>query len=357
MAVNTPVSAALKARRETTLKLAIGSREGVEAFHRILASGLAKVAGLHHGPHAAPAPAIRHEGRAPGDERSTSETSNDTGERKAGVGAGPLEGNDLERAIVESWKRVLGRDTIGVKDNFFELGGDSLTALQALALLKAALGREIPIVAFYEAPTVAGLARALSATKAAEEPVDLGDVEQRAGTRLEMMQRRRRVRTDSQTSVERAGVRRGRGRGAGGKRGVEMSAGSGPSKRRGHRGPRAPAFPGPPRSRSSGTTCGTVWNRSPSSPRKPPVVRKGLAHVKAVPRLEGMESFDASFFGFNPREAETMDPQIRAFLECSWHALESAGCDPAQYAGPDRRVRRLWLQHLPHQPSPARTRR
>jgi acyl transferase domain-containing protein len=66
---------------------------------------------------------------------------------------------------------------------------------------------------------------------------------------------------------------------------------------------------------------------------EPPVVRRGLAHVRAVPRLEGMELFDASFFGFNPREAETMDPQIRLFLECAWHALEAAGCDPAQYPG------------------------
>jgi phthiocerol/phenolphthiocerol synthesis type-I polyketide synthase E len=66
---------------------------------------------------------------------------------------------------------------------------------------------------------------------------------------------------------------------------------------------------------------------------EPPVIRRGLGHVKAVPRLEGMELFDASFFGFNPREAETMDPQIRLFLECAWHALEAAGCDPAQYPG------------------------
>ena len=66
---------------------------------------------------------------------------------------------------------------------------------------------------------------------------------------------------------------------------------------------------------------------------EPPVIRRGVAHVKAVPRLQGMERFDAAFFGFSPREAETMDPQIRIFLECAWHALEAAGCDPAQYAG------------------------
>jgi len=114
-----------------------------------------------------------------------------------------LTGGDLERAIAESWRRVLGRDRIEANDNFFELGGDSLTALQAMAVLKAALGREIPIVTLYESPTVGRLARALAAEKRADEtPVDLGDVGQRAGTRLEMMQRRRRARTGPPGSQE-----------------------------------------------------------------------------------------------------------------------------------------------------------
>jgi hypothetical protein len=65
-----------------------------------------------------------------------------------------------------------------------------------VALLRAASGRDVPIAAFYGAPTVALLARALGAEPGAEEaPVTLGEVEQRAGTRLEMMQRRRRART------------------------------------------------------------------------------------------------------------------------------------------------------------------
>ncbi len=44
--------------------------------------------------------------------------------------------------------------------------------------------------------------------------------------------------------------------------------------------------------------------------------------------IDGAEFFDAEFFGYTPREAELMDPQQRIFLECAWHALEDAGCDP-----------------------------
>jgi acyl transferase domain-containing protein len=51
-------------------------------------------------------------------------------------------------------------------------------------------------------------------------------------------------------------------------------------------------------------------------------------YVKRGTVLEGSDRFDAGFFGFNPREAEVIDPQQRVFLECAWEALEDAG-----YAG------------------------
>ncbi|WP_405559641.1 amino acid adenylation domain-containing protein [Streptomyces sp. NBC_01180] len=57
----------------------------------------------------------------------------------------------------------------------------------------------------------------------------------------------------------------------------------------------------------------------------PPQVRTDPAYVRAAGALEGIEEFDAQFFGLTPREAQLMDPQQRLFLECAWHALEDSG--------------------------------
>src|SRR5262249_9013755 len=51
-------------------------------------------------------------------------------------------------------------------------------------------------------------------------------------------------------------------------------------------------------------------------------------YVKAYGVLTDIDLFDAEFFNITPREAETMDPQHRLFLETAWHALEHAGYDP-----------------------------
>ena len=61
--------------------------------------------------------------------------------------------------------------------------------------------------------------------------------------------------------------------------------------------------------------------------------RESPGFVPAFGALEGIDLFDAGFWGYSPREAETLEPAHRLFLECAWEAMEDAGYDPARVPG------------------------
>ena len=56
-------------------------------------------------------------------------------------------------------------------------------------------------------------------------------------------------------------------------------------------------------------------------------------YVRRAPLLNGIDQFDADYFGINPYTARMMDPQQRLFLQTAWHALEDSGYDPDDYDG------------------------
>jgi acyl transferase domain-containing protein/surfactin synthase thioesterase subunit/aryl carrier-like protein len=63
------------------------------------------------------------------------------------------------------------------------------------------------------------------------------------------------------------------------------------------------------------------------------VVSGHPSYVGAWGVLEGLDTFDASFFKMSAAEAETTEPQRRVLLEAVWHALEDAGYPRGAHSG------------------------
>jgi acyl transferase domain-containing protein/glutamate-1-semialdehyde aminotransferase len=78
----------------------------------------------------------------------------------------------------------------------------------------------------------------------------------------------------------------------------------------------------------NGIEATTFFADADLDPSIDPQLLQDSSYVKARGIIEGGETFDAAFFGINPREAEVMDPQARVFLELVVEALETAGYPP-----------------------------
>ncbi|MFZ4570429.1 MAG: phosphopantetheine-binding protein, partial [Bacteroidales bacterium] len=64
---------------------------------------------------------------------------------------------EIEIAVAEVWKGILGIDKIGVNDTFMELGGNSLLAIQTISNIADEFDLELQPNVFFENPTVKGL--------------------------------------------------------------------------------------------------------------------------------------------------------------------------------------------------------
>ncbi|TQF10135.1 amino acid adenylation domain-containing protein, partial [Myxococcus llanfairpwllgwyngyllgogerychwyrndrobwllllantysiliogogogochensis] len=76
--------------------------------------------------------------------------------------APPLAPRDaLELQLVRLWEELLGVRPIGVRTGFFELGGHSLLAMRLVSMIRKHLGRDLPLVAVFQAGTIEALAARL----------------------------------------------------------------------------------------------------------------------------------------------------------------------------------------------------
>ena len=102
----------------------------------------------------------------------------------------------MEGMVAEVWQRFLGVEEIAASDNFFELGGTSLLGVQVVGELSRRLGREVPTVALFEAPTIRALARRLAPEDETVQPF--------ARTRARIVRKKHALQTMSKARRRRA---------------------------------------------------------------------------------------------------------------------------------------------------------
>lgn len=213
--------------------------------------------------------------------------------------------NPDEARLCIAFGEVLGMEGVGRLDNFFDLGGNSLLAVRLMTQVTEGDAAAGAATILFANPTPAMLAVALA--RCTEDTIESN----------RLSQARREATADQSTSAGSATANEP----------IAIIAMAG-------------RFPGADDVEAfwdnlcAGKESITVFPADQLDPWIPVADRLDPAYVAARGVIDGVEYFDASFFGINPREAELMDPQHRIFLELCWECMERAGEVPEAATGP-----------------------
>ncbi|TWI12750.1 polyketide synthase [Aerolutibacter ruishenii] len=206
----------------------------------------------------------------------------------------------VESMLCTCFGEILGIDEVGRHDNFFELGGDSLLATGLMdrvrGLREHAAAAAITTADLFRNPTPARLAAVIRGT-------DTGDI---AASRFSSIRGREGGRLEEPIAI------------------IAMAG----------------RFPGASdveafwNNLCEGRDTITFFSPGELDPSVTAQERDDPCYVKARGIIDGVELFDAGFFGIGPREAELMDPQQRILLELAWECIERAGYVPDAMASP-----------------------
>ncbi|WOD44519.1 polyketide synthase [Hwangdonia lutea] len=197
---------------------------------------------------------------------------------------------DIQKNIAQTWSNILRIPKIGILDNFFEMGGTSLLAQKTVAILRQKYNYNTPIIKLYQHPTISELSNYL---------------EPRKTTKTKSKIAAKRKNPSSDVAVIGMALR----------------------------------FPGANSIEElwevlrAGKETISFFTPEELDPFIPECLRNDPLYVRARGVVPVAKTFDAAFFGLNPKVAEAMDPQQRLFLEIAWEALEQAGHLPEHYSG------------------------
>jgi amino acid adenylation domain-containing protein len=212
------------------------------------------------------------------------------------------EARDLpEQQVCNAFARALRIEKVGRNDNFFDLGGNSLLVLQVLADLQREGARRLSTNLFFRHPTPGAIAAQL-------QPA--GETPQTPQTPQPVPMREEATRAPANAPEP-----------------IALIATAG-------------RFPGAGDVEQfwdnlvAGRDTVSFFDDATLDAGVSQALRNDPAYVRARGVIEGIEDFDAAFFGIGPKEAALMDPQHRVFLEICWECLERAGYVPDEAPGP-----------------------
>ncbi|MBX3173895.1 MAG: amino acid adenylation domain-containing protein [Gemmatimonadaceae bacterium] len=195
----------------------------------------------------------------------------------------------VTRQLAAVCAEVLGVPAVDPEVSFFEQGGNSLLALRFVEALRQQLGLDLPLLRVFEFPRLSRLAASLSQAPASAAPPP-------------------RPTAQHASAVAVVGM-------AGRFPGADSPTALWELLRAGREGLRRFA----PEELDPGL-------ENPEDPHYVPV--RGV--------LDGVEDFDAAFFGLSPQAARRMDPQQRLLLEAAWQAFEDAAIPPGDASAEQR---------------------
>lgn len=224
-------------------------------------------------------------------------------------GDGTLQ-ESIEEMLTAYWKRCFELDCIDREQNLFEMGAKSLDGIRLIDAWKKESEIAISLMDLFHYPTIASLSDVLAKRSHMVNEEEYTEVD--AGEVFEKV---------VEPSVS-CGVQSFRKQEEGRQMPIAIIGMAG-------RFPKADNVEEFWKNLSEGKECITFFEEEE-------LMQEGVSvsdlerddYVKAKGVLEDADCFDASFFGYTPTEVEKMDPQIRLFHQCAYHALEDAGYGP-----------------------------